>query len=145
MISGTAFKSPCLRTGCIIIVARSITETDVHIVCYRCIIWERKHGVATAQQSCEGADDSEVEAPSAASRSHPQHAPLLVRNRTPSCMSDCIQLVGARKRAASTAGIGSPLKAARESSSLGGTCTVADLHEMLFGQVQSVQFAVPLY
>lgn len=110
----------------------------------RCIVWERTHEATTADRSCEGADDSEIEAAKAAPQLSSQHAPLLVRNQLRSCVSDGIQLVGARKRAASSAGMGSPLKAARESNSTDGTCTTSDIHCMLFGQIQSVQFVVPL-
>lgn len=110
----------------------------------RCIIWERTHEATTAHRSCEGADDSEVQAAKAVPQFSSQHAPLFVRNHLRSCVSDGIQLVGARKRAASSAGMGSPLKAARESSSLDGTCSASEIHSMLFGKVQSVQFIVPL-
>ena len=133
-----AFPAPAL-------ISSTITPGVQESICVcRCIIWERTTEASAGHLRCEGADDSEVEAPAAAPRSHPQHAPLLLCNPVPSSVSDGIRLVGARKRAASTVGVGSPLKAARESNGKGGNTMVSDIHNLLYGQVQTVQFAVPL-
>eukprot|EP00892_Ulva_mutabilis_P003857 jgi/Ulvmu1/1843/UM119_0062.1 len=112
----------------------------------RCVIWERNIEASAAHLRCEGADDSEVDASlaAAAPRSRPPHVSLLLCNQVPSSTAEGIQLVGARKRAASSVGVGSPLKAARESNGNSGKPTASDIHSILFGQVQSVQFVVPL-